>query len=278
MVELQGSVANVDFMVKLADERLVVVKVGPAAEMKAEAWACRLLAGSDVPVAEVLGLEVGYGPSGSAIVILSHLPGEPSQDPVVMHQAGRAMRRVHAEHLPGWGSLVVDDIGMDPRVRGEHQSWRDAVLAKTSGLTSLVDAGIIGIELADAARSSVEVEDLLGYDGPGVLLHNDLKPAHLFALGQAAQTQLTGIIDWGDASAGDPLSDLARLSKSGPAATNAFLAGYGMEPTPGLDMVLARYRVLGDVAALTYEHRAGGDWFDVYRDRIKTDTMNIAAR
>lgn len=65
---------------------------------------------------------------------------------------------------------------------------------------------------------------------------------------------------------------------AGAAATEAFDAGYGIEATEGLHSVLARYRVLWNVAALTYEYEAGGDWFDVYRDRIGTDTTMIADR
>ena len=42
-------------------------------------------------------------------------------------------------------------------------------------------------------------------------------------------------------------------------AFTAFAAGYGVALTPAVREVLARYRVLWTVAALSYEHRAGGD-------------------
>jgi hypothetical protein len=57
--------------------------------------------------------------------------------------------------------------------------------------------------------------------------------------------------------------------------TEAFLAGYELRLTDALVDRLARYRILWNVAALTYEHRAGGDWFDVYRERIRADVRRL---
>jgi hypothetical protein len=45
---LQGSVANQDFLVRLAADTSVVIKVGPARELAAEAWACQVLPASPV--------------------------------------------------------------------------------------------------------------------------------------------------------------------------------------------------------------------------------------
>lgn len=92
------------------------------------------------------------------------------------------------------------------------------------------------------------------------------------------RARLSGIIDWGDATVGDPLADLARLSMTGPDALTAFAAGYGVALTPAVREVLARYRVLWNVVALSYEYRAGGDWFDVYRQRIVDDVGLLADR
>ena len=61
-------------------------------------------------------------------------------------------------------------------------------------------------------------------------------------------------------------------------ALTAFAAGYGVALTPAVREVLGRYRVLWNVAALSYEHRAGGDWFDVYRQRLLDDVRLLADR
>lgn len=270
LVPLPGSVANLDYLVRAADHRRFIVKIGPRSEMVAEAWACRRLARIGVPVPEVVSLEQDHGDAGVAVLILSFLPGVPSDAPVIFGEAGRAIRHVHAQQLPGWGPLIVEADGH--RARGRFDSWREYVLDELSGLPELVTAGIIDARLAVAARDCVAVEEVLGYRGQGVLLHNDLKPTHLFALEDGGQMRLAGIIDWGDAGVGDPLVDLARLSMSGPEALRAFSAGYGIELTPTLHRTLARYRILHNVGALTYEYRADGDWFDVYRERVRKDT------
>ena len=89
------------------------------------------------------------------------------------------------------------------------------------------------------------------------------------------QVRLSSVIDWGDAWVGDPLADLARLSMSGPTVTAAFLDGYGLEATAEVQETLARHRLLWNLSALTYEHRAGGDWFDAYRDGIRADVRRL---
>ncbi|TCC61187.1 hypothetical protein E0H73_18235 [Kribbella pittospori] len=77
---------------------------------------------------------------------------------------------------------------------------------------------------------------------------------------------LTAIIDWSDATYGDPLYDLARFSISG--ATEALLDGYGIELTPAIEKTFSLYRIVWSLIALYAEHRAGGDWFDAHIVRI----------
>ena len=271
MARLPGSVANLDYLVRTVDRRRFIVKVGPRSEMVAEAWACRRLAPAEVPVPEIVHLALDHDGPDRAMLIVSFVPGTASDDPFVFEGAGRAMRRVHDEQLPGWGPVVVDVDGPDPHSRGQFDSWREYVMDELSGLPELVTAGIIDARLAVAANDCVAVEEVLGYSGPGALLHNDLKPAHLFALDEESGRRLSGIIDWGDAGVGDPLVDLARLSMSGAEALQAFSVGYGIDLTPVLRRKLARYRILHNIGALTYEYRAGGDWFDVYRNRASQD-------
>ena len=82
------------------------------------------------------------------------------------------------------------------------------------------------------------------------------------------------MIDWGDAWVGDPLADLARLSMSGPSVTTAFLDGYGIEATPRCRTPWPAIASCG-TSARWYEHRAGGDWFDAYRDGIRADVGRL---
>jgi len=266
VARLPGSVANQDFVIECVDNRRLILKAGPETEIAAEAWACSYLTAVGVPVPPVLVTELTAARLGSAFLIARFVTGQPTSDVDVVRDLGECFGRVHGERLSGWGPVVMTQ---GTGAQGRYSSWREAVEAKLAGLLELVDAGILGKGLAENARRAMET---LGYDGPGVLLHNDLKPAHIFGSAQQGRQRLTAVIDWGDASIGDPAADIARLSMAGPAATAAFLEGYGGRLTNDLQDRLIRYRILWNVASLSYEFRAGGDWFDAYRDGISKDT------
>ena len=65
---------------------------------------------------------------------------------------------------------------------------------------------------------------------------------------------------------------------AGPTTIEAFVSGYGMRLTPSMGVSLARYRIIWNIAALTYEYRAGGDWFDAYLEGIADDTRQLHAQ
>ena len=226
--QVAGSVANVDFVVGLDDGTRVVLKTGPAAEIAAEAWACRRLTVLGFPVPPVVASAVAGADLGRPYLVLGFVEGEASEDPRVAYEAGRWFRRVHAEELTGWGPLVPDSAAS---AHGRYDTPRQAVTAELTGVPELVGAGVLDRSLADAATTLIRVDALLEPPGPGVLLHHDLKPAHLFGHFDAGGIRLSAVIDWGDAWVGDPLADLARLSMSGPSVTTAFLDGYGLEAT-----------------------------------------------
>ena len=270
VTRLPGSVANQDFLIEDAGEPRLVLKAGPAAEIAAEAWACARLASIGMPVPRVLVSDLDPSRLGSPYLVAGFVAGEPSEHGEVMRDAGAWFRRAHDLELPGWGPVTVGSGTVTaPGVGGRHACWRDAIEADLAGVPALVEAGVLEEGLAGLACRMVST---LEYDGQGVLLHNDLKPAHLFGLADRERQQLSAVIDWGDASVGDPAADLARLSMTGPAATTAFLEGYQVRLTDDLADRLTRYRILWNLRALSYEFQAGGDWFDAYRDRIREDT------
>ncbi len=272
VLQVAGSVANVDFVVGLVDATKVVLKTGPAAEIAAEAWVCRRLSALGFPVPPVVAAAVSGADLGRPYLVLDFVEGEASEEPHVAYEAGSWFRRLHADELPGWGPLVPDS---DASAHGRYDTPRQAVMAELAGVPDLVGAGVLDPSLADAATALVRVDALLEPAAPGVLLHHDLKPAHLFGHSDGARIRLSSVIDWGDAWVGDPLADLARLSMSGPSVTAAFLDGYGLEATAEVQDTLARHRLLWNLSALTYEHRAGGDWFDAYRDGIRADVGRL---
>ena len=113
-----------------------------------------------------------------ALLLLGLVPGGPSDHPEVLRAAGRALRRVHRVDLAGWGALIV----RDGAARGRYPSVAAAVQAELEGVPRLVEAGILDRRLAERARALVtDGQGPADYRGPGVLLHRDLKVAHLFA-------------------------------------------------------------------------------------------------
>ena len=272
--QVAGSVANVDFVVDLGDGARVVLKTGPAAEIAAEAWACRRLTSLGFPVPTLVAAAVSGAHLGRPYLVLDFVEGEASEDHLVAYEAGRWFRRLHADELPGWGPLVPDS---DASAHGRHDTPHQAVTAELAGVPELVRAGVLDRSLADAATTLIRVDALLEPARPGVLLHHDLKPAHLFGHADGGRIRLSAVIDWGDAWVGDPLADLARLSMSGPSITTAFLDGYGLEATGEVQDTLARHRLLWNLTALGYEYRAGGDWFDAYRDRMRSDVDRLTS-
>ena len=156
--QVPGSVANVDFVVGLVDATRVVLKTGPAAEIAAEAWACRRLTALGFPVPTVVAAVVSGADLGRPYLVLGFVDGGASEEPRVAYEAGSWFRRLHAEELPGWGPLVPDS---DTSAHGRYDTPRQAVMAELAGVPDLVGAGVLDRSLADAATALVRVDALL---------------------------------------------------------------------------------------------------------------------
>ncbi len=82
--------------------------------------------------------------------------------------------------------------------------------------------------------------DLLPYNAGPVLCHDDVQQANVLAeYGRNGNLQLTGLVDFGNARAGDALFDLAKAlfccAHEDPRSREPLLAGYGgiNHPNPG---------------------------------------------
>lgn len=234
---VSGFVGNQTFRLETPDGAYYL-KVGPAVQQEAEA--CRLARAVGVPAPEVVAV------SSDGFVITRELPGRPPEARhlgAVLRATGECIRRTHA---------IVD-----PSASWEQQLWK--VLDGLDGLDVL--PGRLAARVRDVVPKFLE--SVAGVTP--VLLHGDLHLRHVYAVGD----QLTGILDWGDATYGDPLFDLARLSMAGPKVTAAFLAGYGGIDVPA--RTLSIYRAIWSLNALQAEHRAGGDWFQPHLDVIAVE-------
>lgn len=259
---LAGSVGNYDFMLITACGDFVL-KASATQDLAAEVWACGRVRQVGVTAPEVVWFEREPQSLPMPFLVMRRLPGTPAEcTSPALAGAGRQLAMVHSVRLPGYGGLTVEGSW----AQGRHDRWDAFVRELAAGLEELVAAGVLVESSANAAVGAIEDAAVeLSFDAPGVLLHGDVKLAHIFAGPDGG----AALIDWGDASVGDPRLDLGRMSMAGPSAFSAFMSGYGLPLTPELDRSLTAYRLVWNLDALVYEFRAGGSWFDTYRTGIR---------
>jgi aminoglycoside phosphotransferase (APT) family kinase protein len=139
-------------------------------------------------------------------VALGHL-GEPSTaSPAAWTAAGAAVRTLHDASLPPWPGRSLEELAS--RLDGECE-W-------------LIANDVLSAEVVTWNRRLAKTA--LRPWTP-VFIHGDLQVDHVFVDGD----EVTGVVDWSDASRGDALFDLAILTLGHPEHLDDVLAGYGTE-------------------------------------------------
>jgi len=137
---------------------------------------------------------------------LGHL-GEPSTASRAAWAAtGAAIRALHDAPLPPWPGRPIDDVAS----------------RLADGCAWLLANEVLPRDLV--ARSSELAETALRAWTP-VFIHGDLQVDHVFVDGD----EVTGILDWSEASRGDALFDLATLTLGHPDRLDDVVAGYGRD-------------------------------------------------
>ncbi|WP_211240792.1 aminoglycoside phosphotransferase family protein [Hamadaea tsunoensis] len=133
--------------------------------------------------------------------------GEPSTaSPAAWAAAGAAVRALHDAPLPPRSGPNVDELASRLAVECE---W-------------LVAHDVLPADLVTRNRRLAETA--LRPWTP-VFTHGDLQVDHVFVAGD----EITGVIDWSEASQGDALFDLAILTLGHPEHLDDVLAGYGTD-------------------------------------------------
>jgi aminoglycoside phosphotransferase (APT) family kinase protein len=137
---------------------------------------------------------------------LGRLAGPSHAAPGAWVAAGAAVRTLHDAPLPPWPGRSLDELAS--RLERECE-W---LLAH-----DVVPAGVVrrNRRLAEAALRP----------WTPVFTHGDLQIAHVFVDGD----EVTGVIDWSEASQGDALFDLATLTLAHEEHLADVLAGYGAD-------------------------------------------------
>jgi aminoglycoside phosphotransferase (APT) family kinase protein len=120
--------------------------------------------------------------------------------------AGAAARMLHDAALPPWPGRSLDELASHLDIECE---W-------------LVASGVLPADLV--ARNRTVAEAALRPWTP-VFTHGDLQVAHVFVEGD----ELTGVVDWSEASQGDGLYDIATLTLGHEEHLGDVVAGYGTD-------------------------------------------------
>jgi aminoglycoside phosphotransferase (APT) family kinase protein len=206
---ISGMAFNQVFEVRLTTGESVYLKLASNNDLQRESAVLRLLAAAGVPSPSVLASDLTSSTANLPFAIVSEMAGEPldarSQD---MRDVGAVLRRVHDIHVPGFGLLRAEADGLG----GSLASWRDAAHEPLRLVGDLADRHLMAATLVGEVEAAfADHDELLQWRGPGRLVHGDLHPRHIFAVGR----EVTGFIDWADAMSGDPFVDLGRLVQAG---------------------------------------------------------------
>lgn len=183
---------------------------------------------------------------GTALGVL----GKPSPaSPAAWAAAGAAIRKLHDAPLPPWPA----------------RKSRDETAARLdSECEWLVTNGVLPTDLVERNR---EIAEAALRPWTPVFAHGDLQITHIFVDGD----EVTGIIDWSEASPGDAMNDLAILTLGHEERLDDLLAGYGTEVD--LDAIRAWWSLRSLLASRWliehgFDPDSPGCEFDVLRSRM----------
>jgi aminoglycoside phosphotransferase (APT) family kinase protein len=162
--------------------------------------------------------------------------------------AGATVRKLHDSPLPPWPGRSVDELASDLDAECE---W-------------LVASGTLPADLVTRNR---QVAEAALRPWTPVFIHGDLQLSHVFVDGD----EVTGVIDWTEASQGDALFDLAILTLGNEDRLDDVVAGYGADVD--LDVVRAWWSLRSLVAVRWlvehgFDPAAPGCEIDVLRARM----------
>lgn len=175
--------------------------------------------------------------------------GEPSPaSSAAWAAAGATVRKLHDSPLPPWPGPSVDELAAE---LDAECAW-------------LVTSGTLPADLVTRNR---EVAEAALRPWTPVFVHGDLQLAHVFV----EDDEVTGIIDWTEASQGDALFDLAILTLGNEDRLDDVVAGYGADVD--LDVIRAWWSLRSLVAIRWlvehgFDPAAPGCEIDVLRARM----------
>jgi aminoglycoside phosphotransferase (APT) family kinase protein len=273
----QRGCSNACFLVN--DDRVIRFQVTelPRHKFRTEKIACDLLRSSALPVPQVLVLDESRTLVPYAFLITTRLPGETIYDSWgrldsrtrerLAFDAGRYLALLHRHMLPAFGSLGRLAEGgfptwkayLDEHVARHARRARDAQILDTTAITRI-------------EQLLARFQPLMAAVRTGCLLHGDYHFENLLQ----QEGQVTGMIDFEWAKAGDPAFD-CRIDETlaeCPGSVAPFYAGYAsISPLSEHHRLKADfYRLLLDLESIAWWGRdpEAADWMpEAYRSLYK---------
>ncbi|MCT9821496.1 phosphotransferase [Microbacterium sp. W1N] len=231
---LGGGMFATAHRVRFRDGRRAVVKIVGADTsrmatyehgiLRTEAEVYRMLAGSGVPVPEVLLTDFTRARVDGDVVVAAHLDGVVWESLRLPDDESAGLRRALGALMADAHRVVAPRFGYPASPALQGPSWRAAYAAMLAAI--LADGERWGVPLPAAAiRSAVAAHHAaLDTVADPVVVHADLWPGNVFV--DTAARRITGVIDTERTVWGDPLLDLAGAEQFSAAAPDAdILAG-----------------------------------------------------
>lgn len=248
------------FRVDLADDTSVVLKAYDRFNVAhhvvaGENYASRLLAGFDLPVTRYLVQDETHTRLPFAYAITNYIPGDTvksfrdAPDVIDLYrQMGALLRRLHEIRVPGYGRFGAEGV-IDPVATNAAHMRRSFANAFKQFRSHGADEA-----LTQRLEAWVEARfDVLTTSRGPVFAHHDFNPNNVLATRSAdGRLRLTGLIDFGNSSGADAISDVANTLFNNehelPGSSPHILEGYGPiehpDPQGALQFYTLHHRVV----------------------------------
>lgn len=251
----------------------------------AEATAAYIAKQSGLPSYDTLAVHDFKGGDDFAFQVIEKLPGtaitkwleaHPESEDVLLPQIGKAMAQLHRIKVEGYGPFD-NSAAKDGALVGIHKTLAEAMRAGLPfNLSVLNEQGILTSEQSAAiTKLFLDGNPLLASLG-GVLVHNDFADWNLLTDGQ----DITGILDWDECVAGDPVADIACWSTFfGPERLAGFLDGYWQiaEKPDNFQEKFELFRLRYIVSKMTLRlRRATWDKSEFIQQKIESGKAHLA--
>jgi aminoglycoside phosphotransferase (APT) family kinase protein len=260
-------VYRIDFAGRADPLVLKIYRDDPVWAPVKEAWVAELIRKKlDLPIPRWLEVDESRTRLPLRFALITHLPGQPLRSLISERDVGVAyrkmgawLRRLHTVEMSAFGYVGAGEVLGATANNGA--AMRMAFEAAFRGFSDRGADPNLASRLESLAQSRF---GLLDHCKVPVLCHDDFQQGNVLAARDAAgDLGLTGLIDFENARAGDPLMDLAKAlfcsTHEDPRSREPLLAGYGAIDHPDPQGALWLYTLFHRLTMWVWLRRLGDD-------------------